>query len=67
MQEPQIPHKKLYRSRTNRMIAGVCGGLSDYFNVDATWIRLLFLIFFLAFGSTAVLYIALWIIVPNQP
>jgi phage shock protein PspC (stress-responsive transcriptional regulator) len=38
MEEP----RKLYRSQTQRMIAGVCGGLAEYFNVDATLMRVLF-------------------------
>ena len=40
MEEP----RKLYRSRNQRMVAGVCGGLAEYFNVDATLIRVLFLV-----------------------
>lgn len=67
MQTKPTPCKKLYRSRTQRIIAGVCGGLAEYFNVDPTWVRVLFIIFFIAFGSTAVIYIGFWIIVPNGP
>ena len=40
MEEP----RKLYRSRSHRMVAGVCGGLAEYFNVDATMIRVLFFV-----------------------
>ena len=57
-------HKRLYRSRNERMIAGVCGGLADYFHVDPTWIRLLFLIFLLAGGSAFLVYLVMWIVVP---
>ena len=66
---PNLPtsYKKLYRSRNHRMLAGVCGGLGDYFNVDPTWIRLLFILFFFAVGTAAVIYIILWFIIPNEP
>ena len=37
------PTRKLYRGRTNRQVAGVCGGLAQYFNIDATLIRVLFI------------------------
>lgn len=60
--------KHLYRSRKERMLAGVCGGLSEYFNIDPTWVRLLFvllLLFGLGFGL--LLYFILWIIVPLSP
>ena len=59
--------KKLYRSRQNRMIGGVCGGLGDYFNVDPTLIRLAFVILFFAAGGGPLLYLVLWVIVPEEP
>ena len=59
-------HKKLYRSRTNRVIAGVAGGLGDYFEVDATLIRILLVAFTLAGGSGIILYILAWIIIPEE-
>ena len=43
--------KKLYRSCTDSKIAGVCGGLGDFFGMDSTWIRLLFILFFFLGGS----------------
>ena len=61
------PTRKLYRSRTNRKLAGVCGGLAQYFNVDATLIRVLFVLLAVLGGSGLVLYVAMWIIVPNEP
>jgi phage shock protein C len=61
MDEP----RKLYRSQSQRMIAGVCGGLADYFNVDATLIRVLFLLLTVFGGSGLVIYIVMWIIVPD--
>jgi phage shock protein PspC (stress-responsive transcriptional regulator) len=59
--------RKLYRSKTNRKLAGVCGGLAQYFNVDATLIRVLFVLLAVLGGSGLVLYVAMWIIVPKEP
>ncbi|HJU00332.1 MAG TPA: PspC domain-containing protein [Actinomycetes bacterium] len=59
--------RKLYRSTSNRQLAGVCGGLAQYFNLDPTLIRVLFVILAVLGGSGVILYIALWIIVPKQP
>ena len=59
--------RKLYRSRTNRKVAGVCGGLAEYFNLDPTLIRVLFVALAVLGGSGIVLYLAMWIIVPRQP
>jgi phage shock protein C len=61
------PSEKLYRSRTNRQVAGVCGGLAERFNVDPTVMRVLFVVLAILGGSGILLYIALWIIVPEQP
>jgi phage shock protein C len=59
--------RKLYRSRSNRQVAGVCGGLAQYFNLDATLIRILFVVLAVLGGSGLVLYVAMWIIVPSEP
>ena len=59
--------KKLYRSRTNRMLAGVCGGLADYFGVDPTIVRILMVLFALAGGPGLILYIILMLIIPESP
>jgi phage shock protein C len=61
MEEP----RKLYRSRTQRMVAGVCGGLAEYFNIDTTVIRVLFLVLTLFGGSGLVVYVVMWILVPD--
>jgi len=58
--------KVLRRSRDNRMLAGVCGGLSDFFGISAFWFRLAFLIALLPGGIPGIaIYLILWIIVPN--
>jgi phage shock protein PspC (stress-responsive transcriptional regulator) len=58
--------KKLFRSETDKMIGGVCGGLAEYFNIDSTIVRLIFVLI-VVYGSTGlVLYIILWIVIPTQ-
>ena len=60
--------KKLYRSKTDKMISGVCSGLAQYFGVDATLVRLVFaLLVFFGVGSGVLLYIILAIVVPLEP
>ena len=59
--------RKLYRSKTNRQVAGVCGGLAEYFNLDATLIRILFVVLAVLGGSGLIIYVAMWIIVPKEP
>jgi phage shock protein C len=59
--------RRLYRSRTNRQVAGVCGGLAQFFNMDATLFRVLFVVLAVLGGSGIVLYAAMWIIVPQEP
>ncbi|MFA4942304.1 MAG: PspC domain-containing protein [Patescibacteria group bacterium] len=61
------PIKKLYRSRTDRVIWGVCGGLSEYFNVDSTLIRIIFILLALGSGVGLMLYVVLALVVPNNP
>jgi len=59
--------KKLMRSNDNRWLAGVCGGLGEYFNVDATVIRVLFVLFSVFVGGGIIAYIILWVIMPQAP
>lgn len=59
--------KKLYKSRTNRRVFGVCGGVGEYFGVDPTLVRLLFLALSVALGSGLMVYIIAAIVMPNQP
>lgn len=61
-----MENKRLYRSQKNSMIAGVCGGLADYFNVDPILIRGLFVVAILAGGGGFLVYIILWIITPLE-
>lgn len=58
--------KKLTKSATNRMICGVCAGIGEYINVDATVVRILWVIFSLAGGAGLLAYIIAAIIMPEQ-
>jgi phage shock protein C len=59
--------KKLYRSRNNRMIAGVCAGLGDFFGIDPTVVRLLFAAgALLGFGSFILIYLVMFFVVPEE-
>lgn len=60
-------NKRLYRSRKDQQIAGVCGGVADYLGVDPTLVRLLWVIFALAGGPGLLLYVIMWAIVPEEP
>ena len=59
--------KRLYRSTKDRMVAGICSGLAEYFKIDPTLVRLLFVLFALAGGPGLLAYIVLWIVVPEAP
>lgn len=59
--------KKLYRSRNDRFIAGVCGGLANYFDIDSTWVRLFFILLFFVGGCALLIYLIFWLIVPLEP
>ena len=59
--------KQLRRSRRNRIFAGVCGGLADFFGIHAFWFRLGFLIALIPGGVPGfLLYVILWLIMPNE-
>ena len=59
--------RRLYRSRTDRKLAGVCGGLAQYLNTDPTLIRVLFVVLALLGGPGLVIYLLMWILVPEEP
>ena len=58
---------RLYRSRTDRMIGGVCGGLGKYLNVDPTLVRLVFVLTALFGGPGLLAYLIMLIVVPEEP
>jgi phage shock protein C len=58
--------KKLYKSALNKKVWGVCAGLADYFDVDVTLVRLLFVIFTLMGGPGLIIYIVLAMVLPEE-
>lgn len=59
-------YKELRRSKKSRVVAGVCGGLGEYFKVDPVVIRLIFIVFALANGVGVLAYIIFWILMPDE-
>lgn len=58
--------KKLYLSSTDKKIAGVCGGLAEYFDIDATLLRVIWLVAVFCYGTGVLLYLILWLAVPSR-
>lgn len=58
--------RRLTRSRTDRWIGGVCGGLAEYFGWNATLIRLLFILSCLLPGPQFLIYLVLWVVIPKD-
>ena len=58
--------KKLYRSENNRVLCGVCGGIAEYFEMDAALVRIGFIIFSMACGSGVLAYLAASVIMPYR-
>ena len=59
--------KKLYRSRTDKKICGVCGGLAKYLNIDVTIVRLIWALVCLCAGTGVLAYIVCALIIPEEP
>lgn len=57
--------RRLFRDPDNRLVAGVCSGIANYFDINPVWIRLAFVLITLAAGSGVILYIILWIVIPK--
>lgn len=57
--------KKLFKSRKNRVICGVCGGIGEYFNIDPTLIRLIWIILIFCFGTGLLAYLIAALIIPE--
>ncbi len=58
--------RQLYRSRKNRFISGVAGGIAEYFDIDPVIVRIFFVVATLAWGASIIIYAALWILVPDE-
>ena len=61
------PRKRLVRSSTDSKIAGVCGGLADYFDIDPMIVRILWVVLVVCGGTGLLAYIILWIVLPLAP
>ena len=59
--------KRLYRSNRNRMIAGVCGGIAEYFDIDPTVVRIAWVILSMVGALGAVAYFICWFLMPENP
>ena len=59
--------RRLYRSTTDKMIAGVCGGIAEYFKIDPTIVRVIAVILLIAGSAGFWAYLILWIVVPKNP
>ena len=62
-----MAEKKLYRSRTDCQIAGVCGGLAEYFNLDPLLVRILMVVLALATPAGFLFYVLAWLFIPEVP
>jgi len=60
------PVAKLRRSRQDRMIAGVCGGLGNYFGIDPVWFRLAFVVLTVGGGAGLLIYLVAWLVIPEE-
>ncbi len=58
-------YRRIYRDPDSRILGGVCGGMGAYFHIDSLVFRILFLILFFGFGSGLLLYLILWIVIPE--
>jgi phage shock protein C len=59
--------KRLYRSRKDKVIAGVCGGIAEYLNIDPVWVRLIAILTIFLDGMGLIFYIIAWILMPKNP
>lgn len=59
--------KRLYRSGKDKILGGVCGGIAEYFNIDPTIVRLIWVFFALAYGTGILAYLIGWLIIPRNP
>jgi phage shock protein PspC (stress-responsive transcriptional regulator) len=59
--------RKIYRSTEDKKIAGICGGLAEYFDLDSTLIRAIWLVLLLCAGTGLLAYLICWIVIPQKP
>jgi phage shock protein C len=61
-----VSPKRFHRVESGKKIAGVCLGLSEYFNIDVTLVRVLFVVLALAGGAAVLAYVILWLVAPGE-
>jgi phage shock protein C len=61
-----MEQKRFYLSETDKKLAGVCGGIAEYFNIDSLLVRVGFLLFTFSFGGGLIAYIVLWLCAPKR-
>lgn len=59
--------ERIYRSKSNRIIGGVCSGLGNYLNLDPVLVRIIFVVLTIFAGGGVLIYIILWIVIPEEP
>ncbi len=64
--EPTVD-RRLYRSNTDRVVAGIAGGLGDYFAIDPVWFRIAFVVLTIGGGAGVLIYLIMWVVVPPAP
>ncbi len=62
-----MANRKIYRSRKDKILGGVCGGVAEYFDIDPTIVRLVAVLLFFAEGIGLLLYIVSWFVIPERP
>lgn len=58
--------KRLQRPVNGKMIAGVCAGIANYFNIDPTIVRIIYVLMFFMLGTGILLYLILWLVIPQE-
>ena len=61
-----MENKKLLRSKNNRMLAGICGGVAEYFNIDPTIVRIIYVILTFAGFAGLLIYLIMWLLIPED-
>lgn len=61
-----MDQKKFYLSDTDKKVAGVCGGIAEYFNIDSLLVRVAFLLLIFGYGCGLMLYLILWLLAPKN-
>ncbi len=61
-----MAQKKFFLSSTDKKIAGVCGGIAEYFEIDSLLVRVAFLVLFFGFGTGLLAYLVLWLLAPKS-